>query len=176
MFTFRKIGSIVLLSLVIMIALVFSIIPTSTKEGLNTITVEVKADISAKLKKANPSYLQKIAIIKPLIGNDSVLNDLYNQNEYTWYAAILKVLDDYMSGKKSYKAEGTITEQESEIINGITKDSTTSTLDKIIKIHPNIGKDLELKNIYDQYSDSLISGIKTYIDTDITNEAVSDSK
>jgi hypothetical protein len=172
MFTFRKIGSIVLLSLVIIIALLFSIIPFSIKEGLKTITIESKADISTILKKENISYLQKIVRIKSLIGNDSVLNDAYNQNEYTWYANILNVLDDYMSGNKSYKIEGTLSEIESETINGITKDTTLSTLDKIVKIYPNIGEDIQLINIYDQYSDSLINAIKTYINTDITNDAI----
>jgi hypothetical protein len=160
MFTFRKIGSIVLLSLVIIIALLFSIIPKATMEGLETITATGKADIDAVLNNASLSYLDKIVRIKTMIGNDTVLNDAYKQNETLWYKDIMDVLKNY----PPYEEEGTLTQTEGELINAIVLDASKSNLDKIVQIYPNIGKDLLLQNIYEQYPKIHINMIRNYIE------------
>jgi hypothetical protein len=160
MFTFRKIGSIVLLSLVIIIALLFSIIPKSTMEGLETITATGKAEIDAVLNNASLSYLDKIVRIKTMIGNDTVLNDAYKQNETLWYKDIMDVLKNY----PPYEEEGTLTQTEGELINAIVLDASKSNLDKIVQIYPNIGKDLLLQNIYEQYPKIHIAMIRNYIE------------
>jgi hypothetical protein len=160
MFTFRKIGSIVLLSLVIIIALLFSIIPKATMEGLETITATGKAEIDAVLNNASLSYLDKIVRIKTMIGNDTVLNDAYKQNETLWYKDIMDVLKNY----PPYEEEGTLTQTEGELINAIVLDASKSNLDKIVQIYPNIGKDLLLQNIYEQYPKIHINMIRNYIE------------
>lgn len=160
MFTFRKIGSIVLLSLVIIVALLFSIIPKSTMEGLTTITASDKSSISNILNDSSKSFLDKIVIIKPMIKNDSVLTDIYNQNETLWYKDIMDVLKSY----PPYEDEGTLTQTEGEVINAIVLDTGKSTLDKIVQIYPNIGKDLLLQNIYEQYPKIHITMIRNYIE------------
>lgn len=160
MFTFRKIGSVVLLSLVIIIALLFSIIPKATMEGLETITATGKAEIDAVLNNASLSYLDKIVRIKTMIGNDTVLNDIYKQNETLWYKDIMDVLKNY----PPYEEEGTLTQTEGELINAIVLDASKSNLDKIVQIYPNIGKDLLLQNIYEQYPKIHITMIRNYIE------------
>ena len=160
MFTFRKIGSIVLLSLVIIIAILFSIIPKATMEGLETITATGKAEIDAVLNNASLSYLDKIVRIKTMIGNDTVLNDAYKQNETLWYKDIMDVLKNY----PPYEEEGTLTQTEGELINAIVLDASKSNLDKIVQIYSNIGKDLLLQNIYEQYPKIHINMIRNYIE------------
>lgn len=160
MFTFRKIGSIVLLSLVIIIALLFSIIPKATMEGLETITATGKAEIDAVLNNASLSYLDKIVRIKTMIGNDTVLNDIYKQNETLWYKDIMDVLKNY----PPYEEEGTLTQTEGELINAIVLDASKSNLDKIVQIYSNIGKDLLLQNIYEQYPKIHINMIRNYVE------------
>jgi len=160
MFTFRKIGSIVLLSLVIIIALIFSTIPKATMEGLETITATGKSDIDTILNTASLSYLDKIIRIKTIIGNDTVLNDIYKQNETLWYKDIMDVLKNY----PPYEEEGTLTQTEGELINAIVLDASKSTLDKIVQIYPNIGKDLLLQNIYEQYPKIHITMIRNYVE------------
>ena len=165
MFTFRKIGSIVLLSLTIIIALLFSIIPKATMEGLNTISSTGKAEIDTIINNASLSYMDKIVRIKSIIGNDIVLNDIYKQNETLWYKDILDVLKNY----PPYEDEGTITQTEGELINAIVLDASKSTLDKIVQIYSNIGKDLLLQNIYEQYPKLHMNMIRNYIDKSKAN-------
>ena len=165
MFTFRKIGSIVLLSLVILIALLFSIIPKVTMEGLTTLSVKGKNEIDTIINKASLSYLDKIVRVKSIIGNDSILNDIYKQNETLWYKDILDVLKNY----PPYEEEGTITQTEGELINAIVLDASKSTLDKIVQIYSNIGKDLMLQNIYEQYPKLHINKIRNYIEKSQAN-------
>lgn len=160
MFTFRKIGSIVLLSLVIIVALLFSIIPKSTMEGLITITASDKSSISNILNDSSKSFLDKIVRIKTMIGNDTVLNDAYKQNETLWYKDIMDVLKNY----PPYEEEGTLTQTEGELINAIVLDASKSNLEKIVQIYSNIGKDLLLQNIYEQYPKIHIAMIRNYIE------------
>ena len=160
MFTFRKIGSILLLSLVIIIALIFSIIPKNFTEGLTTLSATEKMNISNILNDSSKSYLDKIVVIKPMIKNDSVLSDIYNQNETLWYKDIIDVLKNY----PPYDEEGILTQVEGELINAIVLDANKSLLDKIVQIYPNIGKDLLLQNIYDQYPKIHINMIRNYVE------------
>jgi hypothetical protein len=129
-------------------------------EGLETITATGKAEIDAVLNNASLSYLDKIVRIKTMIGNDTVLNDAYKQNETLWYKDIMDVLKNY----PPYEEEGTLTQTEGELINAIVLDTGKSTLDKIVQIYPNIGKDLLLQNIYEQYPKIHITMIRNYIE------------
>jgi hypothetical protein len=131
-----------------------------SKEGLNTMSVQTKSDINNLLKNKGLSYLEKIVRIKAIMGSDSVLNDIYNQNEATWYKSILTILESY----PPYQ-ENTVTKDEAERINSIVLDASQSRLDKIVNIYPLIGKDIQLQNVYEQYSNVHINLIQNYIDT-----------
>jgi hypothetical protein len=165
MFTFRKVGSIILLLLVIIIALLFSTLPKTSIEGLETISASGKQSIVTILNNASISYLDKIVRIKQIIGKDSVLNDIYNQNETMWYKDITDVLKNY----PPYGDEGTLTQTEGELINSIILDAGKSRLDKIVQIYSNIGKDLLLQNIYEQYPKIHINMIRNYVEQSKAN-------
>ena len=122
-------------------------------------------DIDNILKNEGYSYLDKIVRIKALIGNDTILNDIYNQNEGKWYKDITDVLQSYPP-----YGEKTITKVEAESINKNILDASTSRLEKIVNVYPFIGKDQLLQNIYDQYPKTHISMIKNYIDSSIPND------
>jgi hypothetical protein len=129
-------------------------------EGLITITASDKSSISNILNDSSKSFLDKIVRIKTMIGNDTVLNDAYKQNETLWYKDIMDVLKNY----PPYEEEGTLTQTEGELINAIVLDASKSNLEKIVQIYSNIGKDLLLQNIYEQYPKIHIAMIRNYIE------------
>jgi hypothetical protein len=173
---FRKIGTVLLLFSVIVISLLFSMMIT-VNEGLTmknptaSDMKKIKDILDGTTTLPNPPdpaisiRMQKIAAIRPIAMQYTILTDIYRSNAKSY----IDGLQTQIQSPPQTNSDGTrvdanaMPQDKREKANAILTSNDLSQVEKIGKIIPLIGSDVALNDIVTKNEESWMQMIRDYI-------------
>lgn len=175
---FRKLSSIILFIVVIIVTQLFSLwILPSRQEGLTTIASPSANDLAklseileGKIPATPPITYQVSTKMKQIIAMRTIalkytaLNDIYNTTTSSYYKALVEAIQTNAKTDAEGKTidENAMPVKNREVANAIIS-SNAHTFDKLCNLLELTGKDILMTNISDKYETSWINLIRDFV-------------